>query len=384
MPGFLVPPWYHDDGPSDASVRLALLTIGFFTAVTCFTLVKLMYQTYWFWARSLRPNEYLVMVWGVWIVSIVSVVVMWLFLSGKIETSFWLFFGLVSAITIQVQLNVNILIHILKFLIPCPRRAARIKWTVVGTQMLMLMSIYVIWIPAQLQVNNTFLTLDGIWIKIMSIECLFVNGMLGGYLALLAKRRRDTAKGLNYWADCFWKILALVSILTLTDPTMHMVKVFTVMTISEVLCKILYPSDSSAAAYGICEDLDMNVTWDDPEPGGSFGSEPVSSFNSLGSSGGGGSSEGQQQQPLPANWTPDMNWWPWTTFRTTVTSDHTHAENQPWTGIQKTVETDVRHEWVVLHHRERGGSPSLSIRPKPPSSGHTARSSAGLRKPGGI
>lgn len=64
MPGFLVPPWYHDDGPSDALVRLALLTIGFFTAVTCFTLVKLIYQTYWFWVRSLKPNEYLYMVWG--------------------------------------------------------------------------------------------------------------------------------------------------------------------------------------------------------------------------------------------------------------------------------------------------------------------------------
>ncbi|TLS28495.1 hypothetical protein PpBr36_00657 [Pyricularia pennisetigena] len=330
MPGFLVPPWYHDDGPSDASVRLALLTIGFFTAVTCFTLVKLIYQTYWFWVRSLKPNEYLVM----------------------------------------VQLSVNILIHILKFLIPCPRRAARIKWTVVGTQMLMLISIYIVWIPAQLQVNNTFLTLDGIWVKIISFECLFVNGMLGGYLALLAKRRRDTAKGLNYWSDCFWKILALVSIMTLMDvmnvvalslpdryfyilfqPTMYMVKVFTEMTISEVLCKILYPSDSSAAAYGICEDLDMNVAWDDPEHGGSsFGSDPSPSFNGMtlgGSSGG--------QQPLPPNWTPDMNWWPWTTFRTTVTSDHTHAENQPWTGIQKTVETDVRHEWVVLHHREREG-----------------------------
>lgn len=109
------------------------------------------------------------------------------------------------------------MIHILKFLISCPRRAARIKWTVVGTQMLMLISVYIVWIPAQLQVNNTFLALDGVWIKIISVECLFVNGMLGGYLALLAKRRRDTAKGLNYWADCFWKILALVSIMTLTD-----------------------------------------------------------------------------------------------------------------------------------------------------------------------
>ncbi|KAH8837056.1 hypothetical protein MCOR01_010695 [Pyricularia oryzae] len=94
MSGFLVPPWYHDDGPSDASVRLALLTIGFFTAVTCFTLVKLIYQTCWFWVRSLKPNEYLYMVWGVWIVAIATVVVMWLYLSGKIETSFWLFFGL--------------------------------------------------------------------------------------------------------------------------------------------------------------------------------------------------------------------------------------------------------------------------------------------------
>ncbi|TLD26583.1 hypothetical protein PspLS_04349 [Pyricularia sp. CBS 133598] len=382
MPGFLVPPWYHDDGPSDASVRLALLTIGFFTAVTCFTLVKLIYQTYWFWVRSLKPNEYLVM----------------------------------------VQLTVNVLIHVLKFLVPCPRRAARIKWTVVGTQMLMLISIYIIWIPAQLQVNNTFLMLDGIWIKITSVECLFVNGMLGGYLALLAKRRRDTAKGLNYWADCFWKILALVSIMTLTDswkciiltlvwgwfvassqiinvialslpdryfyilfqPTMYMVKVFTIMTISEVLCKILYPSDSSEAVYGICEDLDMNVTWDDPEPGDSFGSEPSSTFNglSLGGGGGGGNGSGVQQ-PLPPNWTPDMNWWPWTTFRTTVTSDHTHAENQSWTGIQKTVETDVRHEWVVLHHRAREGSSSLNIRPKPPTSGHSARSSTGARRPGG-
>lgn len=109
------------------------------------------------------------------------------------------------------------MIHILKFLISCHRRAARIKWTVVGTQMLMLISVYIVWIPAQLQVNNTFLALDGVWIKIISVECLFVNGMLGGYLALLAKRRRDTAKGLNYWADCFWKILALVSIMTLTD-----------------------------------------------------------------------------------------------------------------------------------------------------------------------
>ncbi|QBZ55883.1 hypothetical protein PoMZ_00789 [Pyricularia oryzae] len=382
MPGFLVPPWYHDDGPSDASVRLALLTIGFFTSVTCFTLVKLIYQTYWFWVRSLKPNEYLYMVWGVWIVAIATVV----------------------------------------FLISCPRRAARIKWTVVGTQMLMLISVYIVWIPAQLQVNNTFLALDGVWIKIISVECLFVNGMLGGYLALLAKRRRDTAKGLNYWADCFWKILALVSIMTLTDvinvfafafpdryfyilfqPTMYMVKVFTMMTISEVLCKILYPSDSSEAAYGICEDLDMNVTWDDPEPGSIFGSELLSTSNGLSLAGGGGgnsSSSGggngsggggqhqqhqqqQQQQPLPANWTPDMNWWPWTTFRTTVTSDHTHAENQPWTGIQKTVETDVRHEWVVLHHREREGSSSLSIRPKTTASGHSTRSSPGGRRPGG-
>jgi hypothetical protein len=81
--GFLIPPWYHTEEPSDSDFHIASIVWGFTLAYGTFTFSKAVQQSWKSYKNGNPTNAYVMMVWAEWASCMAMSVLSWLFLSPE-------------------------------------------------------------------------------------------------------------------------------------------------------------------------------------------------------------------------------------------------------------------------------------------------------------
>ncbi|KAI1367924.1 hypothetical protein F5Y08DRAFT_348259 [Xylaria arbuscula] len=189
MTGFLVSPNYVAPKSTQDDIVVASTVWGFSLAVALFTASKAIKQTWRSWRRVSRPTGYIIMVWGEWISSLIIGVISWLFLYGIIGPSFQFFFTVIVFWVFQTQCIMQILVNRIALITRDQRKITKLRWTVAGLLFLLNISVFVIWIPARLQVSSTFIHINDVWDRIEKALFAVIDLSLSSYFAYLVREK---------------------------------------------------------------------------------------------------------------------------------------------------------------------------------------------------
>ncbi|KAK4640823.1 hypothetical protein QC761_606950 [Podospora bellae-mahoneyi] len=258
--GTLVPPWYKPDPPSEHSLDLASFLWGASTAIACFSFSKAVRQTRRSWLHTHKVNAYIVMVWLEWTACVIMSVVSWLFLIGIIPVSFWIFFGLLVLWVVQIQCLSQILCNRLSLLFFYPDHARRLKLGVGLAVGVINISVFCIWLPARLQISETFINLNNIWDRVEKALFLIIDCCLNIYFMYMV-RTKLIANGLKKYELVYKFNLSMMVVSLLLDvgiialmsweddavymqahPLVYLAKLCVEMNLAELLGKVIQKS----------------------------------------------------------------------------------------------------------------------------------------------
>ncbi|KAH7144216.1 hypothetical protein B0J13DRAFT_635185 [Dactylonectria estremocensis] len=207
--GFLIPDSYVRKIPEESVMNISSIFWGFSLGVGLFSAVKAASQTMRSWQRSGRVSVYVAMIWGVWLSSMLLGVLSWCFQRQYINPSFAFYFHIALFWAIQVQLLLQIIINRLGLLMFVPGQATRIKWIVFAIILAVNISVFIIWMPARLQINDTWIHLNVIWDRCEKVIFAVVDFALNGYFIYLV-RSRLIENGLSKYLPLYHMNLALI------------------------------------------------------------------------------------------------------------------------------------------------------------------------------
>jgi len=191
MPGTLVPPWWKQAKPQQSAVILASFCWGFTMALAFFCCTKAFRQTNRAWRRSHHLGAYIIMVWLLAAANIAVAVNSWLFLMDIIPirrapphpnpssglrklmlSSFWYLFFMLCLWTIEIQCLTQIMVNRISLLLYMPTEIRRLKISVAVILGIINATVFIVWIPARLQINTTWIHVNDVWDRIE--KCLFL------------------------------------------------------------------------------------------------------------------------------------------------------------------------------------------------------------------
>ncbi|KAK7993395.1 cytochrome P450 [Apiospora arundinis] len=154
--GFLVPEWFEEQPVIASTMNTASVFLGLSLGSAVFAGSKAMQQTSRMWKRHRTITTYAIMIWLHWIASIALGIINWFYMWGTVEPSFWLFFGILIVWVAQTQLLVQIIINRLSLLMMIRWNATKLKWGVAALMTAINVSVFIVWIPARLQISEAF------------------------------------------------------------------------------------------------------------------------------------------------------------------------------------------------------------------------------------
>ncbi|KAI4602193.1 hypothetical protein KJ359_009430 [Pestalotiopsis sp. 9143b] len=259
--GFLVPEWYVVEAPSDADMNVASIIWGFSLACACFTFVKATRQTWYSWKRTRAINAYIIMIWAEWVACVVISVVSWLFLRGVIPISFWFVFFLLCLWVVQIQCIMQVIINRIALLMVRQQKARRLKWSVFALMLAINISVFCIWIPARLQISQTYISVNNVWDRCEKAIIAVVDMGLNFYFIHLI-RAKLIANGLTKYNVLFRFNLAMIAISLALDiiligvmslpnsvvyiqfhPLIYLVKLHIEMNIADMIARVVRASN---------------------------------------------------------------------------------------------------------------------------------------------
>ncbi|KAL6364692.1 hypothetical protein LRP88_00663 [Fusarium phalaenopsidis] len=181
--GYLIPDSYVREVPGEVDMNTASIFWGFSLGVAVFSAGKAGKQSWRSWKRARRPTAYVAMVWAVWL-----------------STLFW---------ALQVQFLLQIILNRLGLLMVVPGQATKLKWFVFGIILTINISVFIIWMPARLQINDTWVHLNEIWDRCEKVIFALVDGALNGYFIYLV-RSRLIENGLTKYTPLYRMNLVLI------------------------------------------------------------------------------------------------------------------------------------------------------------------------------
>lgn len=104
-----------------------------------------------------------------------------------------------------------------------PGRATRLKWIVFAIVLAVNISVFVIWMPARLQINDRWIYLNKIWDRCEKVIFAVVDGVLNGYFIYLV-RSRLIENGLTKYIPLYRMNLFLIFISLSLDVSMFIVR----------------------------------------------------------------------------------------------------------------------------------------------------------------
>ncbi|KAI0599516.1 hypothetical protein F4775DRAFT_600068 [Biscogniauxia sp. FL1348] len=201
--GFLVPTSYIWTPTTDIEMNTASLIFGITLGISIFTASKATQQTTSSVKRSQRLTVYIMMIWGHWVSNMGIAPLTWFYLRGVLKNRYSNSFLTVVLWCFQVQLLMQIIINRVSLLIADHSAATRLKliaFIIIG---LINISVFVIWIPANLQISETWIHINRIWDRIEKCLFLVLDASLNCYFVYLV-RTRLIANGLTKYTKLFW------------------------------------------------------------------------------------------------------------------------------------------------------------------------------------
>ncbi|RYO85373.1 hypothetical protein DL766_000446 [Monosporascus sp. MC13-8B] len=219
------PEWFREDYVTQFDMNVVSVFWGAALALAVFTFGKAARQTARSWARHRRITAYLAMVWGAWITNLVPSAVTWFHFYGKIPSrhvplplSFWLFLFIVVSWSFQIQFLMQIIINRISLLIIDPQMAQRLKWAVFSILLCLSTSVTIIWIPASLQISQTWHDANAVWDRAKQAVLMIMDVCLNGYF-LYCVRNRLIANGLRKYRSLFRFNTCMVFVIVALDVT---------------------------------------------------------------------------------------------------------------------------------------------------------------------
>ncbi|WXC56813.1 hypothetical protein SNK03_002744 [Fusarium graminearum] len=207
--GYLIPDRYVREIPNEVDMNTASIFWGFSLCAAVFTLAKGTQQSWRAWKRLHRVTAYVGMIWVVWLSSMVLGCLAWGFQRQYIAPSFGFYFSVALFWALQVQFLLQIIINRIGLLMVSKTRATRLKWIVFVIILLVNISVFVIWMPARLQINDRWIRLNSIWDRCEKVIFAVVDGVLNGYFIYLV-RSRLVENGLTKYIPLYRMNLGLI------------------------------------------------------------------------------------------------------------------------------------------------------------------------------
>ncbi|KAK7952298.1 uncharacterized protein PG986_008026 [Apiospora aurea] len=171
---------------------LATFFLGFTVAAAAFTFFQGIKQTRGVWSRSKNLDRcpYIIMLWLEWTADGAMAIITYLHITG-------------------IQCIMGILVNRVSLLMYDPRRARRLKWSVVALLGVINLSGFFIFIPSQLGVNATWVYADAIWDRLEKTIFAALDLSLNLYFIHLV-RANLIENGLLKYKLLYWINLAMV------------------------------------------------------------------------------------------------------------------------------------------------------------------------------
>lgn len=221
---------YKPEPVTRSDIYISSIAWGFtlgFSFLTCVTAGR---QTWTVWKRTKRVSTYIVLIWSEMIVSTAFGFICWFYLAGSFPprydysrifasilimmTVLHSFFVSVSVevkvrnlsdchpVTLwalQVQFLLQIIINRIGLLIMDKRKVWWIKWGTAAFITAINISVYNIWIPARLQINENYVEINEWWDRVEKGLYLIIDGCLNAYFLWLVKTRLLSTGMNKYW-----------------------------------------------------------------------------------------------------------------------------------------------------------------------------------------
>ncbi|PQE21185.1 hypothetical protein CJF31_00010859 [Rutstroemia sp. NJR-2017a BVV2] len=176
------------------------VSIGFWILTTS----KAARQTLKVWKRKHSIHSlYIYMIWMEAIVNLVIAIVSWLFIRGNIQASLLLcttLFGVLIAL--QTQCAIQIIANRVGLIMVNKHKVPVMKWSLFVFVALINISVFIIWIPARMEVSPTWVRVNDVWDRIEKSLYLIIDGLLNAYFLYLV-RSRLIAGGLTKYKALF-------------------------------------------------------------------------------------------------------------------------------------------------------------------------------------
>ncbi|KAH7025131.1 uncharacterized protein B0I36DRAFT_229703, partial [Microdochium trichocladiopsis] len=211
MGGLFMPDNYVSVAPEPLEMNIASLVWGVSIGSSMFTLAKAARQTNGVWRRKGTLNAYIIMVWIELFVCFMISILCWLYLWGIIPPSFAFFFCVLCFWVFQTQCIIQIIINRIALLVRDKTRIRRLQWLAIGIIGAVNISVFCIWIPAQLQVSATYAHVNFIWDRVGKVIFALVDVALNVYFIHLV-RSKLIANGLTKYNGLFHFNIAMICV----------------------------------------------------------------------------------------------------------------------------------------------------------------------------
>ncbi|KAK0230078.1 hypothetical protein IW262DRAFT_1488527 [Armillaria fumosa] len=206
--------------------------------------------------RASRVSAYIIMIWFEILANTTYAIVAWCYLQKMINPSIGVFLTCIICWIVQVGCLMLIIVNRLCILIQTPSQRLTLKLVVIGVVSVVSISTSCIWIPAELQINSSYISLNKWWDKFektiyllldLALNILFIR-MVKGRLVDHGLKKYDRVMRYNQRIIIIsiGMDILLLSVTTLKNPFVYtqfhpvtyIVKLQIEMSMSQLLIKV--------------------------------------------------------------------------------------------------------------------------------------------------
>lgn len=185
--GILIPPWFEYHQPSCSDWAIVSIVFGMTLCLTLFGLIRVSIQTYNQWKRAQRITTYMILIWLELIASGVIGGLGWGYVRGTIRPGFLIYFFILFLWVFQIHCIMQIIVNRIALLHVSPTIVRRLKWGIFSILALINISVFCIWIPARLQISQTYIDINNVWDRIEKGIFAVIDLALNFYFVYLVR-----------------------------------------------------------------------------------------------------------------------------------------------------------------------------------------------------
>ncbi|KAF5010189.1 hypothetical protein FDECE_3630 [Fusarium decemcellulare] len=268
--GALIPPWYQYNEPSCEDLAIVSIAWGMTLALSIFGLIRCGTQTYNQWKRARRVTAYMVLIWLELVASGIIGGLAWGYVHGNIPPGFEIYFAFLFLWVFQIHCIMQIIINRISLLAISPTTVRRLKWGAFAILAAINISVFCIWIPARLQISQTYIHINNIWDRIEKGLFAAIDLALNFYFVYLV-RSSLISYGLTKYVVLYRFNLVMVVISISMDiliiasmslsntflyvefhPLAYLVKLHIELSMAELIAKIVKASGPDLSCHCAC------------------------------------------------------------------------------------------------------------------------------------